>query len=118
MKFYFFILDPVLVPSLLPSITALNIRHLLQHQPWCKKSQNIPSIKNENLLIDIASSSQALTCDQTTIANTESDQSSYSSSDCSLLAPGFAKIQNSVNIFLYGLKTRYTCDQIFSAFSF
>ncbi|CAH8557821.1 unnamed protein product [Schistosoma intercalatum] len=105
--------DPVLVPSLLPSITALNIRHLLQHQPWCKKSQNIPSIKNENLLIDIASSSQALTCDQTTIANTESDQSSYSSSDCSLLAPGFAKIQNSVNIFLYGLKTRHELSTSF-----
>ncbi|XP_018646913.1 hypothetical protein Smp_137210 [Schistosoma mansoni] len=105
--------DPVLVPSLLPSITALNIRHLLQHQPWCKRSRNIPSSKNENLLVDITSSSQALTCDQTTITNTESDQSSYSSSDCSLLAPGFAKIQNAVNIFLYGLKTRHVLSTSF-----
>ncbi|CAH8515540.1 unnamed protein product [Schistosoma turkestanicum] len=120
--------DPVLVPSLLPPITALNIRHILQHQPWCKTSQNISSIKNDDdLLIDMTSSCQTSTSkssnidltnqsetnNQTTLTNAKLDQSNYSSSDCSLLAPGFAKIQNSVNIFLYGLKTRHKLSTSF-----
>ncbi|KAK4470603.1 hypothetical protein MN116_006141 [Schistosoma mekongi] len=123
--------DPVLVPSLLPSITALNIRHLLQHQPWSRTFQNISSLKNDNLLIDITPNSSIITStpkspdidlvsqsevtsDQTNKATTDdSDRSSFSLTNCSLLAPGFAKIQNSVNIFLWGLKSRH---KLFTSF--
>nr|CAH8855103.1 unnamed protein product [Trichobilharzia regenti] len=113
--------DPVLIPSLLPPITALNIRHLLQNQPWCDKVRTVPTVMDSDPLIDITSDCEPKS------SNAESPnfdllnqkQASYHSSEitdvpainlhaprCSVLAPGFAKIQNAVNIFLYGMKTR------------
>ncbi|KAH8871459.1 WD repeat-containing protein 11 [Schistosoma japonicum] len=123
--------DPVLVPSLLPSIAALNIRHLLQHQPWSKKFQNISSLNNDNLLIDITSNSSITTptpkspnidlVSQSEVTNDrinktttdDSDRSSFFLTNYPLLAPGFAKIQNSVNMFLWGLESRH---ELFTSF--
>ncbi|VDQ01813.1 unnamed protein product [Trichobilharzia regenti] len=122
--------DPVLIPSLLPPITALNIRHLLQNQPWCDKVRTVPTVMDSDPLIDITSDCEPKS------SNAESPnfdllnqkQASYHSSEitdvpainlhaprCSVLAPGFAKIQNAVNIFLYGMKTRYV-NKRFSEF--
>ncbi|CAH8582253.1 unnamed protein product [Heterobilharzia americana] len=114
--------DPVLVPSLLPPVTALNIRHLLQNKPWCKKPQTVSTTKDTDSLIDFTSECQSeiptlgsskidlVSQSEVVAQHSHTDDSSnanFDSPNCSVLAPGFAKIQNAVNIFLCGLKTRH-----------